>query len=124
MDIQQVSSQVASQFANIQSDIKVAPPVSAPDPVAPSPAPKAADAVAAPVVTAEQVAHAVAQVNQVIQHFNPDIEFTVDPTTKIDVVRVVDKANGQVIRQFPSDAILGMAQVLDKLQGLLVRHRI
>jgi len=122
MDIQQVSSQVASQFANIQSDIKVAPPVSTPDPVAPSSASKAGPV--APVVTAEQVAHAVAQVNQVIQHFNPDIEFTVDPATKIDVVRVVDKANGQVIRQFPSDAILGMAQVLDKLQGLLVRHSI
>jgi flagellar protein FlaG len=122
MDIQQVSSQVASHFSNLQSDIKVAPPVSAPDPVAPSPASKAEPA--APVATPEQVANAVAQVNQVIQHFNPDIEFTVDPSTKIDVVKVVDKANGQVIRQFPSDAILGMAQVLDKLQGLLVRHRI
>lgn len=122
MDIQQVSSQVASQFANVQSDIKVAPPVSASVPVAPTPAPKADTA--APSVSPEEVARAVGQVNQVIQHFNPDIEFTVDPATKIDVVKVVDKANGQVIRQFPSDAILGMAQVLDKLQGLLVRHRI
>jgi flagellar protein FlaG len=123
MDIQQVSSQAASQFANVQSDIKLpSPPVAAPEPAASQSAPKAAPV--APVVTAEEVARAVGQVNQVIQHFNPDIEFTVDPSTKIDVVKVVDKVNGQVIRQFPSDAVLGIAQALDKLQGLLVKQRI
>jgi flagellar protein FlaG len=128
MDIQLVSSQAASQFANMQSDIKATPPpVAAPAVAAPSapPAqPVAPASTASEVVTAEEVAKAVGQINQVIQHFNPDIEFTVDPSTKIDVVRVIDKVSGQVIRQFPSDAVLGIAQALDKLQGLLVRQRI
>lgn len=125
MDIQQASSQVASQFANIQSDIKVSSPPVASPPVPAAPSVQQTTPVA-PVsqVTAESVARAVAQVNQVIQHFNPDIEFTVDPSTKIDVVKVVDKVSGQVIRQFPSDAVLGIAQALDKLQGLLVKQKI
>jgi flagellar protein FlaG len=39
------------------------------------------------------------------------------------VVRVVDTATDQVIRQIPSEVALAISQSLEKLQGLLVRQQ-
>jgi flagellar protein FlaG len=70
------------------------------------------------------VESAVKKVNQVVQAAARDIEFSVDKTSGEMVVKVVDRATKQVIRQIPSEEMLAIAQSIDKLQGLLVKQEV
>jgi flagellar protein FlaG len=71
----------------------------------------------------EEVESAVAKANKVVQATARDIEFTVDDQTDRTVVKVVDRATKEVIRQIPSEEMLRIAQALDHLQGLLVKQQ-
>lgn len=49
------------------------------------------------------------------------LQFTVDPSTRTTVVRVVDTESGELIRQFPSEAALAIAESIGNFQkGLLL----
>ena len=50
------------------------------------------------------------------------VQFEVDPEVDELVVKVVDPASGELIRQMPSEEAIRVATVLGRLQGLLV-HR-
>ena len=73
---------------------------------------------------AEAVKSAVEKANKVVQASARDIEFSVDNSTNDVVVKVVDQATKQVIRQIPSEEMLRIAQALDHLQGLLVKQKV
>lgn len=79
----------------------------------------AVSATGSSVVTSEQARNAVATANRVVQIYNENIEFSVDDTTGIHVVRVLDRTSGDLIRQLPIQAVLDFSRTLDKLQGLL-----
>lgn len=72
----------------------------------------------------EAVKSAVEKANKVVQASARDIEFSVDNSTNEVVVKVVDQATKQVIRQIPSEEMLQIAQALDHLQGLLVKQKV
>jgi len=38
------------------------------------------------------------------------------------IVKVVDTASKQVLRQIPNEEVLAMSKTLDKLQGLMIRQ--
>lgn len=73
----------------------------------------------------DQVKNAVENVNQVVQNMphGSNVEFTVDRDTKINVIKVMDKVTGDVIRQFPAEEILAIAKAIDTLQGLIIRQK-
>jgi flagellar protein FlaG len=121
MDITQVSSAVAQFVAHAPNSpvSPVAPQASAP---APAPVPAASDSDSSQV-SAAQLSQAVNQINQIVQSINPGVEFTVDGVTGPVVVKVVDVQSQEVIRQFPSQAALSIAQALDNLQGVLLQHK-
>ena len=48
-----------------------------------------------------------------------NINFSVDPGTGKDVVRVTDTNTGQTIRQIPAQETLTFIQNLDRMVGLL-----
>lgn len=83
-----------------------------------------ADPASQPAATVEQAQKAVASINQVVQVFNRNVEFSVDDDTGIKVVKVVEKDSHDVIRQLPLEAVIGFARTLDTLQGLLVKQEI
>lgn len=94
------------------------PPTPATSPVVPQPP------------SAEQLKNAVASINKAMQQSNQNIEFTVDPNTKTPVVKMTDTETGKVISQFPSEAVLGIAQSIDQYlsahqlqQGLLLKQK-
>jgi flagellar protein FlaG len=72
----------------------------------------------------EDVESAVTKANKVVQASARDIEFTVDDSTGTTVVKVVDRATKQVVRQIPSEEMLKIAEALDHLQGLLVKQKV
>jgi flagellar protein FlaG len=78
---------------------------------------------AAPPPSREAVQAAVDDVNKVLAQSNRAIEFSIDPDVKTVVVKVIDKQDGSVLRQVPSQEMLAIAKALDQMQGLLVRSR-
>lgn len=60
----------------------------------------------------EQVQAAVAQMNEYIQSTQRDLNFTYDPASGDMVVRVLDRATQEVIRQIPDQIFLRLAQSL------------
>lgn len=73
----------------------------------------------------EQVKNAVEKVNEVVQKMahGSSVEFSVDKDTNSNVIKVIDTKTDEVIRQFPSEEVLNIAKVLDRLHGLLIRDK-
>ncbi len=70
------------------------------------------------------VQEATEHLNRFVSSVRPEINFTVDEDSGARVVRVVDSNTQEVIRQIPSEEVIRMAQVLDKLQGLFVKEAV
>ncbi len=62
----------------------------------------------------EEVQAAVAQMNEYIQSTQRDLSFTYDPNSGETVVKVLDRATKEVIRQIPDQIFLKLAQSLDR----------
>jgi flagellar protein FlaG len=71
----------------------------------------------------QQIEEAVKAVQKFVQPMASNLQFTIDEETGIKVVKVIDTATKDVIRQFPSEEILQIAKALDKLQGILIEQK-
>jgi flagellar protein FlaG len=60
----------------------------------------------------EQVQAAVAQMNEYIQSTQRDLSFTYDPGSGDTIVKVLDRATQEVIRQIPDAIFLRLSQSL------------
>jgi flagellar protein FlaG len=76
-----------------------------------------------PAVDIVRVKEAVDTINRKLQETSQQLRFAVDDDSGKVVVRVVDTASDQVIRQIPSEVAIAISQSLEKLQGLLVRQQ-
>ena len=112
----QISSQIGSS-PGIQTDVPV---VRAKSPSVELPAFKSADNVKVSV-DPEVLRAATDKINQTMESLGNNLQFTVDTETSMNIVKVVDRATNETIRQFPSEETLAIAKTLDKLQGLLIR---
>jgi flagellar protein FlaG len=94
-------------------------------------APVAAPAPSALAVSAAEVAkpsrEAVVQAAQHIESFvksvGRSLDFSVDPTTGDNVLRVLNSESGEVVRQLPSEETLRIARAVDYIQSVLVNQR-
>ncbi|MBS1140981.1 MAG: hypothetical protein H6R13_2434 [Proteobacteria bacterium] len=66
---------------------------------------------------------AVKQLSDFASQNRPELSFSVDEASGVHVVRIVDTTTKEVIRQFPSEEAIQLAQALDKLQGLFVKDK-
>jgi hypothetical protein len=79
-----------------------------------------------PVVTRTpaEMAHEQDVINRATGAVSRDMEFTSDPATHRLVMRVLDNTSGQVIRQYPSEGALAIAQYIDQQQrGKMLRQK-
>lgn len=94
---------------------------------APSPAPKVAETpVAARVPTTAQLESEVGKINSALQRNNKNLELSisVDQATKKQVVKLTDKDTGDTLLQYPSEAVLAIAQGIDEFQqGMLLKQQ-
>jgi len=51
------------------------------------------------------------------------VEFSIDEDSKRTVVKVVDVATKEIVRQMPTEEALQIAKSLDKAMGLLIRQQ-
>jgi flagellar protein FlaG len=54
---------------------------------------------------------------------NQNVQFSLDSGSGKVIVKVIDAATKQVLRQIPSEEMLEIAKSLDRLRGLLVNQR-
>ncbi|BCK86750.1 hypothetical protein MIZ01_0516 [Sideroxyarcus emersonii] len=80
--------------------------------------------------SAEQLNNAINKINSAMQQSNQSLEFAVDPGTKTPVVKMMDTTTGKVVSQFPSEAVLGIAESIDQYlnthklqQGILLKQQ-
>ena len=73
--------------------------------------------------TRQELEDAVNQVNDFLKPINNLIQFNLDDDTGKTIVKVIDLATKDVIRQFPSEEMLGIAKAIDKMKGLLVQQK-
>lgn len=76
-----------------------------------------------PEAMREAVRDAVQRANDTVQVLRSNLQFTVDETTGIDVVKFIDVKTKEVIRQIPSEEMLALARRLDELKGLLIKDK-
>ena len=73
--------------------------------------------------SAAQIETAVREINTSLQSRSISLRFEVDKDTDKLIVKVVDAANGEVIRQIPNEEVVRIAKVMGKAPGLLVREQ-
>jgi len=71
------------------------------------------------VMSAEDLTSAIQSLNDMMSALDRNINFSVDPGTGKDVVKVTDSNTGKTIRQIPAQETLNFIQNLDKMVGLL-----
>lgn len=69
------------------------------------------------------VEDAVKRANETVQVLRSNLQFTVDETTGIDVVKFIDIKTKEVIRQIPNEEMLALARRLDEIKGLLIKEK-
>lgn len=71
----------------------------------------------------QKLDEAVKAVNDFVKTVNNSLQFSVDDDTGKTVVKVIDSATKEVIKQFPSEEMLAIAKALDGIKGLLVHQK-
>ena len=71
------------------------------------------------VMSDQDLSAAIQSLNDMMNALDRNINFSVDPGTGKDVVKVTDSNTGKTIRQIPAQETLTFIQNLDKMVGLL-----
>jgi flagellar protein FlaG len=71
------------------------------------------------VMSEQDLSIAIQSLNDMMSALDRNINFSVDPGTGKDVVRVTDTNTGKTIRQIPAQETLTFIQNLEKMVGLL-----
>jgi len=85
-------------------------------PLHPSPPPQ-------PPASVEAAQQAAARINEFLKSSAAGVEFTVEGASNRVIVRVVDSATHQVIRQMPTEETLAISRSLDRMTGLLLAQK-
>lgn len=71
----------------------------------------------------KQVQQALTSVNQSFEMLSVGVQFELDSDYKNVIIKVIDRENGKVIRQIPSEEMVRFAKEIDKLKGLLIEQK-
>jgi len=86
-------------------------------------APLSAEASKAPEPTSDQIKQAMQEIQHALAPVAQNLQFSVDNDSGKTVVKVVDAATKEVIRQIPSEELMSITRALNKLQGVLLSQK-
>jgi flagellar protein FlaG len=114
-DIARVASLPAAAIATADpARARSAATSSAAQPAQPQTQPAQATAAPAPAPQVPDVAQAVERIQSYLKSVNHSLEFRIDSDSGRTVVSVRDVETGDLIRQFPSEEVLRLAQLADE----------
>lgn len=112
-----------SMQASVQTTPAQPRPASAQETAAPVPESVRPAAPENPKANKEQLDQAVQAVQKFTQPLANNLQFSIDEDTGIKMVKVIDSATKEVIRQIPSEEMMEIARALDRLQGILLKQK-
>ncbi|WP_213608822.1 flagellar protein FlaG [Pseudoalteromonas sp.] len=68
----------------------------------------------------EQLEKVAQQLQEFMGEMNRSLQFQVDEDSGRDVIKVLDKNTGDIIKQYPSEEVLNMVSKLSETAGLLI----
>lgn len=71
----------------------------------------------------EEVQNAIDEVRRAIEPVARNLLFSVDDDTGKTLIKIVDSATDEVIRQIPSEEMVAISKAIDRLQGLLFQEK-
>ena len=74
--------------------------------------------------TRAQIDKAMVEVKKALDPVARNLQFSIDEDTGRTVIKVVDSATKEVIRQMPSEELLELTRSLDSLSGLLIKQKV
>lgn len=68
-------------------------------------------------LTPEQLDKVAQQLQEFVGEMNRGLEFSVDKDSGRDVIKVIDKTSGDLVKQFPSEEVLTLVAKLSEMVG-------
>jgi flagellar protein FlaG len=75
-------------------------------------------------LTAEQLDKVAQQLQDFVGDLNRNIEFSVDKDSGRDVIKVIDKDSGDLLKQYPSEEVLTLVSKLSDMVGGFVDAKV
>jgi flagellar protein FlaG len=75
-------------------------------------------------LTATQLDKVAQQLQDLVGDLNRNIEFSVDEDSGRDVIKVIDKDSGDLLKQYPSEEVLTLVSKLSDMVGGLVDTKV
>lgn len=76
-----------------------------------------------PTLQEKTIIHTIEEANKKLVGSEREFEFSVHEKTKQIVVRIIDKATKDIIREIPSEKILDMVASMCEMNGLLIDEK-
>ena len=73
-----------------------------------------------PAMTPKQLDKVAQQLQDFMGEMNRSLEFLVDKDSGRDVIKVLDKSTGDLVKQYPSEEVLGIISKLSNATGNLI----
>jgi flagellar protein FlaG len=71
-------------------------------------------------MTPKQLEKVAQQLQDFMGEMNRSLEFLVDKDSGRDVIKVLDKSTGDLVKQYPSEEVLGIISKLSDATGSLI----
>jgi flagellar protein FlaG len=75
-------------------------------------------------LTTKQLDKVAQQLQDFVGGLNRNIEFSVDEDSGKDVIKVIDKDSGDILKQYPSEEVLTLVSKLSEMVGGLVDEKV
>lgn len=77
-----------------------------------------------PEISSEQMKLVAQQLQDFVGEMNKGLEFSVDKDSGRDVIKVIDRKSGDLIKQYPTEEVLDMVAKLSDATGSLFNEKI
>ena len=77
-----------------------------------------------PEISSEQMKLVAQQLQDFVGEMNKGLEFSVDQDSGRDVIKVIDRKSGDLIKQYPTEEVLDMVAKLSDATGSLFNEKI
>ncbi|ALO34271.1 flagellar biosynthesis protein FlaG [Colwellia sp. MT41] len=75
-------------------------------------------------LTTEQLEKVAQQLQEFVGNMNRGLEFSVDKDSGRDVIKVIDKNSGELVKQFPSEEVLTLVAKLSEMVGAFIDAKV
>ncbi|WP_426369739.1 flagellar protein FlaG [Pseudocolwellia sp. HL-MZ7] len=75
-------------------------------------------------ITVKQLEMVAQQLQEFVGGMNKGLEFLVDKDSGRDVIKVIDKTSGDILKQYPSEEVLSLVSKLSEATGSFVNEEV